>query len=172
MTSPDLHDLYGTSFEERYEHTKQMARNGELKLHKTLKAQNLWRKMLGMIFETGHPWMTFKDPVQPALTSAALRVSCTRLTCAPKSRSTPTQKRSPCATWARSTCRSTSRTANLISTNCASTVRTAIRMLDNVIDINYYSVPQRSNPISAIVRSVWPDGLPGRAVQNRCALRI
>ena len=59
---PDLHDLYGTAFEERYEQYEQMARDGELKLHKTLKAQNLWRKMLGMIFETGHPWMTFKDP--------------------------------------------------------------------------------------------------------------
>ena len=46
----------------RYEQYEQMARDGELKLHKTLKAQSLWRKMLGMIFETGHPWMTFKDP--------------------------------------------------------------------------------------------------------------
>ena len=43
---PDLHDLYGTAFEERYEQYEQMARDGELKLHKTLKAQNLWRKML------------------------------------------------------------------------------------------------------------------------------
>ena len=59
---PDLHDLYGAAFEERYEQYEQMARDGELKLHKTMKAQNLWRKMLGMIFETGHPWMTFKDP--------------------------------------------------------------------------------------------------------------
>ena len=52
---PDLHDLYGKAFEERYEQYEEMARTGELKLHKTLKAQNLWRKMLGMIFETGHP---------------------------------------------------------------------------------------------------------------------
>ncbi|MEC9215181.1 MAG: ribonucleoside-diphosphate reductase subunit alpha, partial [Pseudomonadota bacterium] len=59
---PDLHDLYGTAFEERYNHYEEQARNGELKLHKTLKAQALWRKMLGMIFETGHPWITFKDP--------------------------------------------------------------------------------------------------------------
>jgi len=60
--APDLHDLYGKAFETRYEQYEQMARDGELKLHKTLKAQSLWRKMLGMIFETGHPWMTFKDP--------------------------------------------------------------------------------------------------------------
>ena len=59
---PDLHDLYGKAFEERYNHYEEQARIGELKLHKTLKAQALWRKMLGMIFETGHPWITFKDP--------------------------------------------------------------------------------------------------------------
>jgi len=59
---PDLHDLYGTAFEERYAQYEAQARSGELKLHKTMKAQALWRKMLGMIFETGHPWITFKDP--------------------------------------------------------------------------------------------------------------
>ena len=59
---PDLHDLYGSAFEERYTQYEAQARTGELKLHKTLKAQALWRKMLGMIFETGHPWITFKDP--------------------------------------------------------------------------------------------------------------
>jgi ribonucleoside-diphosphate reductase alpha chain len=57
---PDLHDLYGTAFEDRYTQYEAQARNGELKLHKTMKAQALWRKMLGMIFETGHPWITLK----------------------------------------------------------------------------------------------------------------
>jgi ribonucleoside-diphosphate reductase alpha chain len=59
---PDLHDLYGRAFEERYAQYEAMAATGEIKVHKTLKAQAVWRKMLGMIFETGHPWMTFKDP--------------------------------------------------------------------------------------------------------------
>jgi ribonucleoside-diphosphate reductase alpha chain len=59
---PDLHDLYGTAFEERYQQYEDMTRTGEMKLFKTVKAENLWRKMLGMLFETGHPWMTFKDP--------------------------------------------------------------------------------------------------------------
>ena len=58
----DLHDLYGVAFEARYEQYEEMTRSGELKLFKTVKAENLWRKMLGMLFETGHPWMTFKDP--------------------------------------------------------------------------------------------------------------
>jgi ribonucleoside-diphosphate reductase alpha chain len=59
---PDLHDLYGKAFEERYEHYEELARSGKHKLFKTVKAENLWRKMLSMLFETGHPWMTFKDP--------------------------------------------------------------------------------------------------------------
>ena len=57
--APDLHDLYGKAFEERYAQYEEMTRNGQMKLFKTVKAQNLWRKMLGMLFETGHPWMTF-----------------------------------------------------------------------------------------------------------------
>ena len=138
---PDLHDLYGTAFEERYEQYEQMARDGELKLHKTLKAQNLWRKMLGMIFETGHPWMTFKDPCNlrsPQQHRGVVHSSnlCTEITL-----NTNSEEIAVC---------------NLGSVNLPQhiengelnldklrgTVRTAIRMLDNVIDINYYSVPQ------------------------------
>ena len=59
---PDLHDLYGRAFEERYAQYEAMAAAGKIRLFKTVKAENLWRKMLGMLFETGHPWVTFKDP--------------------------------------------------------------------------------------------------------------
>ena len=58
----DLHDLYGQEFSQRYVEYEQMAARGEIKLHKTLKALDLWRKMLSMLYETGHPWLTFKDP--------------------------------------------------------------------------------------------------------------
>ncbi|MAG66555.1 MAG: ribonucleoside-diphosphate reductase subunit alpha, partial [Pseudomonadales bacterium] len=58
---PDLHDLTGKAFEERYEYYEALIEYGKLKLHKTLKARDLWRKMLSMLFETGHPWLTFKD---------------------------------------------------------------------------------------------------------------
>ncbi|HNA22725.1 MAG TPA: ribonucleoside-diphosphate reductase subunit alpha, partial [Agitococcus sp.] len=58
---PDLHDLYGTAFAERYSQYEQMAANGQMRLFKKIKAQDLWRKMLSMLFETGHPWITFKD---------------------------------------------------------------------------------------------------------------
>ena len=138
---PDLHDLYGTAFEERYEQYEQMARDGELKLHKTLKAQNLWRKMLGMIFETGHPWMTFKDPCNLRSPQQHCGVVHSSNLCTEITLNTNAEEIAVC---------------NLGSVNLPqhiengelnldklrSTVRTAIRMLDNVIDINYYSVPQ------------------------------
>jgi len=138
---PDLHDLYGKAFEERYEQYEEMARTGELKLHKTLKAQNLWRKMLGMIFETGHPWMTFKDPCNLRSPQQHCGVVHSSNLCTEITLNTNAEEIAVC---------------NLGSVNLPQhiengelnldklrgTVRTAIRMLDNVIDINYYSVPQ------------------------------
>ncbi|HCP53599.1 MAG TPA: ribonucleoside-diphosphate reductase subunit alpha, partial [Pseudomonas sp.] len=59
---PDLHDLTGKAFEERYEYYEALIEYGKIKLHKTIQAKDLWRKMLSMLFETGHPWLTFKDP--------------------------------------------------------------------------------------------------------------
>ena len=139
--APDLHDLYGKAFETRYEQYEQMARDGELKLYKTLKAQSLWRKMLGMIFETGHPWMTFKDPCNLRSPQQHCGVVHSSNLCTEITLNTNAEEIAVC---------------NLGSVNLPqhiedgklnlvklrSTVRTAIRMLDNVIDINYYSVPQ------------------------------
>ena len=59
---PDLHDLYGKAFRDRYEEYEAMARSGQLRQYKEVQAQDLWRRMLSMLFETGHPWITFKDP--------------------------------------------------------------------------------------------------------------
>jgi ribonucleoside-diphosphate reductase alpha chain len=108
---PDLHDLYGQAFEARYEHYEQLAAQGKIKVHKTIRALDLWRKMLGMLFETGHPWMTFKDPCN--LRSPQQHVGVVHSpTCVPRSRSTPRPTmRSPCATSAQSTWRNTLKTA-------------------------------------------------------------
>ena len=138
---PDLHDLYGSAFEARYNEYQAQAARGELKPSKTIKAQALWRKMLGMIFETGHPWVTFKDPCNlrsPQQHAGVVHSSnlCTEITL-----NTSADEIAVC---------------NLGSVNLPQhiengvlnqeklrkTVRTAIHMLDNVIDINYYSVPQ------------------------------
>ncbi len=138
---PDLHDLYGTAFEERYEHYEQMARSGELKLHKTLKAQNLWRKMLGMIFETGHPWMTFKDPCNlrsPQQHAGVVHSSnlCTEITLNTKAN----EEIAVCNLGSVNLAQHIDADGQLDSDKLRDTVRTAVRMLDNVIDINYYSV--------------------------------
>jgi len=138
---PDLHDLYGKAFEERYQHYEAQAAAGAIKNHKTLKAQALWRKMLGMIFETGHPWMTFKDPCN-------LR--------SPQQHAGVVHSSNLCTEIRLNTSADEIAVCNLGSVNLPQhiengelnleklrkTVNTAIRMLDNVIDINYYSVPQ------------------------------
>ncbi len=142
---PDLHDLYGAAFEKRYEEYEAMAASGELKLHKKVPAQTLWRKMLGMLFETGHPWVTFKDPCNmrsPQQHTGVVHSSnlCTEITL----NTSANQEIAVC---------------NLGSVNLPQhvdenglnlkkveeTVNTAVRMLDNVIDINYYSVDAARN---------------------------
>jgi len=141
---PDLHDLYGVAFEERYEQYEAMARSGELKLFKTIKAETLWRKMLAMLFETGHPWMTFKDPCNLRSPQQHVGVVHSSNLCTEITLNTNDKEIAVC---------------NLGSVNLPAhidenglnleklqnTVRTAVRMLDNVIDINYYSVPQAEN---------------------------
>ena len=141
---PDLHDLYGKPFEERYTQYEAMTRSGQMKLFKTVKAENLWRKMLGMLFETGHPWMTFKDPCNLRSPQQHVGVVHSSNLCTEITLNTNKDEIAVC---------------NLGSVNLPQhiddnglnldklrrTVRTAVRMLDNVIDINYYSVPQAKN---------------------------
>ena len=139
--APDLHDLCGKAFEKRYCQYEEMVRTGEIKLFKTLKAENLWRKMLGMLFETGHPWMTFKDPCNLRSPQQHVGVVHSSNLCTEITLNTNKDEIAVC---------------NLGSVNLPQhidenglnleklqrTVRTAVRMLDNVININYYSVPQ------------------------------
>jgi ribonucleoside-diphosphate reductase alpha chain len=143
---PDLHDLYGKAFEERYEHYEALARSGELKLHKTLKAQALWRKMLGMIFETGHPWMTFKDPCNLRSPQQHVGVVHSSNLCTEITLNTSADEIAVCNLGSVNLPQHIEN-GELNTEKLRKTVRTAIRMLDNVIDINYYSVPQaeRSN---------------------------
>ncbi|MAK43744.1 MAG: ribonucleoside-diphosphate reductase subunit alpha [Spongiibacter sp.] len=141
---PDLHDLYGKAFEERFEQYEEMTRTGELKLYKRVKAADLWRKILSMLFETGHPWITFKDPCN-------LR--------SPQQHAGVVHSSNLCTEITLNTNKDEIAVCNLGSVNLAQhiidgelnlaklekTIKTAVRMLDNVIDINYYSVPQAEN---------------------------
>ncbi|MEM1187379.1 MAG: ribonucleoside-diphosphate reductase subunit alpha [Pseudomonadota bacterium] len=142
--APDLHDLYGKAFEERYTQYEAMAASGELKLHKTVKAQNLWRKMLGMLFETGHPWMTFKDACNlrsPQQHAGVVHSSnlCTEITL-----NTSSEEIAVCNLGSINLPQHVG-ADGLDVAKLEKTVRTAVRMLDNVIDINYYSVDTARN---------------------------
>ena len=136
---PDLHDKFGAEFEAAYVAYEERAARGEIQPSKTLPAVDLWRKMLSMLFETGHPWITFKD-------ACNLR--------SPQQHAGVVHSSNLCTEITLNTSDSETAVCNLGSVNLAQhlrdgridhdklrrTVSTAMRMLDNVIDINYYAV--------------------------------
>jgi ribonucleoside-diphosphate reductase alpha chain len=141
---PDLHDLYGTAFKERYEHYEAEAAAGRISVFRTVRAVDLWRRMLTMLFETGHPWITFKD-------ACNLR--------SPQQHAGVVHSSNLCTEITLNTSKDEVAVCNLASINLAQhvtadgldveklrrTVRTAVRMLDDVIDINLYTIPQAEN---------------------------
>lgn len=141
---PDLHDLYGEAFEAAYVAYEAKAARGEIENTKTLPAISLWRKMLGMLFETGHPWITFKDPCNlrsPQQHTGVVHSSnlCTEITL-----NTSQEEIAVCNLGSVNLTNHMTETG-LDKEKLQRTINTAIRMLDNVIDINYYSVPQARN---------------------------
>ncbi|QQZ29141.1 ribonucleoside-diphosphate reductase subunit alpha [Thiothrix subterranea] len=139
--APDLHDLTGKAFEARYAEYEAKAARGEMKLFRKLPALQLWRKMLGMIFETGHPWITFKDPCNVRYTNQHMGVVHSSNLCTEITLHTNDSEIAVCNLG------SVNLTAHvndgkLDVAKLERTVTTAMRMLDNVIDYNYYSVPQ------------------------------
>jgi len=142
--TPDLHDLTGLAFEKRYEEYEALAVEGKMDQHKTIPAKDLWRKMLTMLFETGHPWITFKD-------SCNLR--------SPQQHTGVIHSSNLCTEITLNTSNDEIAVCNLGSLNLPQhmkdgvldqekvkrTVTTALRMLDNVIDINFYSVDTAKN---------------------------
>ncbi len=142
--APDLHDLVGKAFEKAYLGYEKKAKEGKIRNFKTLPALSLWRKALGMLFETGHPWVTFKDPCN-------LR--------SPQQHAGVVHSSNLCTEITLNTSKEEIAVCNLGSINLPAhvdakglnvkklekTIKTAIRMLDNVININYYSVPQAKN---------------------------
>jgi ribonucleoside-diphosphate reductase alpha chain len=141
---PDLHDLYGRGFEERYAEYEAMADRGEIALFKRVEAASIWRKILSMVFETGHPWITFKDP-------SNLR--------SPQDHTGVVHSSNLCTEILLNTSADETAVCNLGSIGLPlhikggeldlellqKTVRTAMRMLDNVIDINYYPTVEAKN---------------------------
>lgn len=138
---PDLHDLCGQAFEKRYRHYEALATQNKIQLSKCIPATELWRKMLSMLFETGHPWITFKDPCNVR---------------SPQQHAGVVHSSNLCTEITLNTSKDEIAVCNLGSINLAQhirggvldlehlqrSVKTAIRMLDNVIDINYYACAQ------------------------------
>lgn len=135
--TPDLHDLYGKAFEKRYVEYEKLADQGKITLHKRVSAAGLWRKMLSMLFETGHPWITFKDP-------SNLR--------SPQDHVGVVHNSNLCTEITLNNSKEETAVCNLGSVNLAKhmnankldvellkdTISYAVRMLDNVIDLCYY----------------------------------
>lgn len=141
---PDLHDLTGQAFEARYHHYEALAEEGKIKLHRKIKATELWRKMLTRLYETGHPWITWKDP-------SNLR--------SPQDHTGVVHSSNLCTEILLNTSATETAVCNLGSINLVKhirdgqldlvaleeTINTAVRMLDNVIDINFYPTDEAKN---------------------------
>jgi len=141
---PELHDLHGMAFEHAYEEYERKAAAGQVEIYKTVRAKDLWRKMLSMLFETGHPWITFKDACNvrsPQQHVGAIHSSnlCTEITL-----NTNENEIAVCNLGSVNLVNHVNETG-LDTDKLQRTIKTAVRMLDNVIDINYYSVPQAEN---------------------------
>jgi len=139
--APDLHDLYGSAFEKRYTEYEAMTRNGTLPLFKRVRAQDLWRKMLSMLFETGHPWITFKDVCNLRSPQQHVGVVHSSNLCTEITLNTSAEEIAVCNLGSINLVNHVT-AAGLDVAKLKGTVKTALRMLDNVIDINYYAVPQ------------------------------
>ena len=141
---PDLHHIYGQKFEERYEHYEEQARRGEISLYKTVPAKSLWRKMLTMLFETGHPWMTFKDPCNIRSPQDHCGVIHSSNLCTEITLNTSAAETAVCNLGSVNLARHVDN-GKLDEKRLARTVKTAIRLLDNVININFYPTPEARN---------------------------
>ncbi len=141
---PDLHHTYGTAFEKAYTAYEAKAERGEIRTFKKIPALTLWRKMLSMLFETGHPWVTFKDACNIRSPQQHIGVVHSSNLCTEITLNTSQDEIAVCNLG------SINLTAHLTEKGLDQeklrrNIHTAIRMLDNVIDINYYSVPQARN---------------------------
>jgi len=135
----ELHDKFGKAFEESYLRYEDQAARGELKLYKKVPAVQLWRKMLSMLFETGHPWITFKDPCNLRSPQQHVGVVHSSNLCTEITLNTSRDEIAVCNLGSLNLVAHMT-DAGLDFSKLKDTVRTAMRMLDNVIDINYYAV--------------------------------
>ena len=139
--TPDLHDLYGPSFRNAYEAYEAKAARGEIRIFKQVRALDLWRRMLTMLFETGHPWIAFKDPCNLRSPQHHCGVVHSSNLCTEITLNTSNTEVAVCNLGS----------VNLVNhiaegkldyAHLSRTVKTAMRMLDNVLDVNFYTIPE------------------------------
>ena len=136
---PDLHDKFGRAFEEAYTRYEEKAARGDIKLFKKVAAADLWRRMLTMLFETGHPWITFKDACNVRSPQQHVGVVHSSNLCTEITLNTSDTEIAVCNLGSVNLAQHVSETG-LDQVKLKKTIATAMRMLDNVIDINYYAV--------------------------------
>ena len=142
-TTPDLHDKFGRSFEEAYTAYEAKADRGEIKLYKRIAARDLWRKMLSMLFETGHPWITFKDACNVRSPQQHVGVVHSSNLCTEITLNTSDTEIAVCNLGSVNLSQHLALVDGVLQVDqvkLKKTTATAMRMLDNVIDINYYAV--------------------------------
>jgi ribonucleoside-diphosphate reductase alpha chain len=142
-TCPDLHDKFGKDFEAAYTAYEAKAARGEIKLFKTMRASDLWRKMLSMLFETGHPWITFKDACNVRSPQQHVGVVHSSNLCTEITLNTSETEIAVCNLGSVNLVhhlKAVDGQMQIDHDKLKRTVSTAMRMLDNVIDINYYAV--------------------------------
>ena len=148
-TVPDLHDKYGEEFERAYVSYETKAKNGDLKPTKEVSAIALWRKMLSMLYETGHPWITFKDPCNIRSPQKHVGVVHSSNLCTEITLNTGPSEIAVCNLGSVNLLNHLVRDGNgefsIDQERLNRTVKTAMRMLDNVIDINFYAVGKARN---------------------------
>lgn len=138
---PDLHHLYGKKFEEQYVKYEQMADEGKIKLFKRMKAADLWKKMLGMLFETGHPWITFKDPCNIRSPQDHVGVVHNSNLCTEITLNNSKDEVAVCNLgWVNMAQHVTD--GRFDHEKVKETVTVGMRILDNVIDLNFYPIPE------------------------------
>ncbi len=139
--TPELHELCGKKFEKAYTAYEAKAASGEMRIFKTIKAATLWRKMISMLFETGHPWVTFKDPCNLRYSNQHVGVVHSSNLCTEIMLHTNDQEIAVCNLGSVNLPAHIN-DSGLDTTKLENTINTAMRMLDNVIDYNFYSVPE------------------------------
>ena len=138
---PDLHEKHGIDFEKAYLEYERRAIAGDIEVYKTVKAKDLWRKMISMLFETGHPWITFKDSCNVRSPQQHIGTIHSSNLCTEITLNTNQDEIAVCNLGSVNLVNHINENG-LNQEKLKKTITTAIRMLDNVIDINYYSVPQ------------------------------